>query len=142
MKLPNFAEGIDNLPQFSSSYRGITPVLNQVGEPLSTFFGFQTDGLFANQGEVDAHATQEGAAPGRFRFRDLDGNGVIDLNDRTSIGNPIPDFNGGITFKATYRNWEVEVYGYAVLGNEIFMMSNCLLTFIRCSQELLSVKEC
>ena len=128
-EITKFAEGIDNLPQFSSSYRGITPVLNQVGEPLSTFFGFQTDGLFANQGEVDAHATQEGAAPGRFRFRDLDGNGVIDLNDRTSIGNPIPDFNGGITFKATYRNWEVEVYGYAVLGNEIFMMSKLFTDF-------------
>ena len=128
-EITKFSEGIENLPQFSASYRGITPVLNQVGQPLSTFFGFQTDGLFANQGEVDAHATQEGAAPGRFRFSDLNGDGVIDLNDRTSIGNPIPDFNGGVTFKGTWRNWEVEVYGYAVLGNEIYMMSRLFTDF-------------
>lgn len=128
-EITSFAEGIDNLPQFSSTYRGITPVLNQVGQPLSTFYGFKTAGLFANQGEVDAHATQEGAAPGRFRFVDIDGNGVIDLNDRTSIGNPIPDFNGGITFKGTWRNWELEIYGYAVLGNEIYMMSRLFTDF-------------
>ena len=128
-EITSFAEGITNLPQFSSSYRGITPVLNQVGEPLSTFYGFVTDGLFANQAEVDAHASQDGAAPGRFRFRDLDNNGTIDLNDRTSIGNPIPDFNGGITFKTTWRNWEMELYGYAVLGNEIYMMSKLFTDF-------------
>ena len=128
-EITKFSEGIENLPQFSSSYRGITPVLNQVGEPLSTFFGYVTDGLFANQSEVDNHATQADAAPGRFRFKDLNDDGVIDINDRTSIGNPIPDFNGGITFKATYRNWDVEVYGYAVLGNEIYMMSKLFTDF-------------
>ena len=128
-EIVSLSEGIRDLPQFSSSYRGITPILNQIGQPLSTFFGYQTDGLFANQAEVDAHATQADAAPGRFRFRDLDGNGVIDINDRTSIGNPIPDFNGGITLKTTWRNWEAEIYGYAVLGNEIFMMSKLFTDF-------------
>ena len=98
-EIVSLSEGIENLPQFSSSYRGITPVLNQIGQPLSTFFGYVTDGLFANQGEVDAHATQADAAPGRFRFRDLNNDGVINIDDRTSIGNPIPDFNGGVTFK-------------------------------------------
>ena len=128
-EITKLAEGIDDLPQFSANYRGITPVLNQLGHPLSTFYGFVTDGLFANQGEVDAHAEQEGAAPGRFRFRDLNSDGVINLDDRASIGNPIPDFNGGVTFKGTFRNWEVEIYGYAVLGNEIYMMSRLFTDF-------------
>lgn len=128
-EIVSLSEGIENLPQFSSSYRGITPVLNQVGEPLSTFYGYVTDGLFANQGEVDAHATQDGAAPGRFRFRDINNDGVINIDDRSSIGNPIPDFNGGVTFKGIWRNWEMEIYAYAVTGNEIYMMSKLFTDF-------------
>ena len=73
--------GINDLPNRSSSYRGITPILNRVGQPLSNFFGFDVEGLFADQAAVDAAATQEGAAPGRFKFRDVDGNGEIDIND-------------------------------------------------------------
>lgn len=128
-EITSLSEGIDNLPQFSSSYRGITPVLNQVGQPLSTFYGYKTDGLFANQGEVDAHATQEGAAPGRFRFQDLDGNGIINSSDRASIGNPIPDFNTGVVFKTIWRNFELELYAYAVLGNEIYNVSKLFTDF-------------
>ena len=123
------AEGINDLPNRSSSYRGITPVLNQVGQPLSNFFGYQTDGLFASQAEVDAHATQEGAAPGRFRFRDINGDGVINTDDRTSIGNPIPDFQGGITFKVGWRNFDLEMYGFASLGNEIYNVSKLFTDF-------------
>lgn len=128
-EIVSLSEGIEDLPNFSASYRGITPILNQVGQPLSTFYGYVTDGLFASQSEVDAHATQEGAAPGRFRFRDLDNNGVIDINDRASIGNPIPDFNGGIVFKTSFRNWDLELYGYAVLGNEIYNVSKLFTDF-------------
>ncbi len=123
------AEGIEDLPDRSASYRGITPVLNQVGQPLSTYFGFEVEGLFADQGDVDSHADQEGAAPGRFKFRDLDGNGVINQNDRTSIGNPIPDFTGGITFKATWRDFDVEVYGFASIGNDIYNISKLFTDF-------------
>ncbi len=128
-EITKLAPGVDDLPQFNRDFRGISPTLNQLGQPLSNFFGFKTDGLFANQGEVDAHATQEGAAPGRFRFVDIDGNGVIDLNDRTSIGNPIPDFTGGITFKVNWRNFDAQVYGYGLVGNEIYNISKLFSDF-------------
>ncbi len=123
------SEGITDLPNRSSSYRGITPVLNQIGQPLSNFFGYEVDGLFANQAEVDAHATQDGAAPGRFRFRDINGDGVIDTDDRTSIGNPIPDFTGGLTFKVAWRNFDAEVYGFASIGNEIYNIGKLFTDF-------------
>lgn len=123
------SEGITDLPNRSASYRGITPVLNQLGQPLSSFFGYEVDGLFANQAEVDAHATQEGAAPGRFRFRDINGDGVIDTDDRTAIGNPIPDFQGGVTFKVAWRNFDLEMYGLASLGNEIYNVSKLFTDF-------------
>ncbi len=125
----SFAEGIDNVPQFSATYRGITPVLNQVGQPLSTFYGFKTAGLFANQGEVDAHATQQGAAPGRFRFEDINNDGVIDQDDRTSLGSPVPDFTGGINLNFHYRNFDLIFNGYASIGNEIYNISKLYTDF-------------
>lgn len=144
-EIVSLAPGILDLPNRSSSYRGITPVLNQVGQPLSTFYGYEVQGLFNDQAEVDGAARQDGVirtqdaqadpelgvpqGQGRFRFRDLDGNGVIDSNDRTSIGNPIPDFTGGLTIKLTYRNLELEMYSFASIGNEIYNVSKLFTDF-------------
>ncbi len=139
-EIVELSDGIENLPNRSSSYRGITPVLNQVGQPLSAFYGFQVEGIFADQAEVDAHATQDGAAPGRFKFSDIDsfdenGNltgvpdGIIDLADRTNIGNPIPDFTGGLTVKLNYQNFGLEMYSFASIGNEIYNISKLFTDF-------------
>jgi hypothetical protein len=134
------ADGIENLPNRSSNYRGITPVLNQVGQPLSAFYGFDVVGLFKDQAEVNSAPEQEGAAPGRFRFADLNGfdadgnltgspDGKIDLADRTVLGNPIPDFTGGLTIKLNYKNFGAEIYSYASIGNEIYNISKLFTDF-------------
>lgn len=139
-EIVELSEGIDNLPNRSASYRGITPVLNQVGQPLSAFYGFEVEGIFANQAEVDGHATQDGAAPGRFKFADINSfdengeltgtpDGVIDLADRTTIGNPIPDFTGGLNLKVDYKNFGVELYSFASIGNEIYNISKLFTDF-------------
>ena len=72
-EIVELAPGVEELPNRSSTYRGITAVLNQVGQPISAFYGYEVVGLFADQAEVDGAPTQEGAAPGRFRFADLNG---------------------------------------------------------------------
>jgi len=123
------APGVEDLPNRSSAYRGVVPVLNQLGQPLSSFYGFEVQGLFANQAEVDAAATQTDAAPGRFRFVDTDGSGVIDLDDRVPLGNPIPDFTGGLTIQLNYRNFELEMYSFASIGNEIYNISKVFTDF-------------
>jgi TonB-linked SusC/RagA family outer membrane protein len=128
-EIVELAPGIEDLPNRSSSYRGVTPVLNQVGQPLSAFYGFDVQGIFNDQAEVDGAATQDGAAPGRFRFRDINGDGVINLDDRTNLGNPIPDFTGGLNFKLGYRNVELEVYSFASIGNEIYNISKLFTDF-------------
>lgn len=120
--------GIESLPN-NSEYRGITPVLNQVGEPLSAFYGYDVQGIFANQAEVDGAAEQDGAAPGRFRFRDVNGDNVIDEDDRVTLGNPVPDFTGGLNLLLNYKNFELEVYSFASIGNEIFNMSKVFTDF-------------
>ncbi|MBX2873049.1 MAG: SusC/RagA family TonB-linked outer membrane protein [Saprospiraceae bacterium] len=117
------APDIDNLPDRSSTYGGIRPILNQVGQPLSAFYGFEVLGLFQDQAEVDAAPIQEGAAPGRFRYRDINEDGVINQEDRTNLGNPIADFTGGLALKLGFRNLELEMYSFASIGNEIFNLS-------------------
>ena len=128
-EIVELADNVENLPNRSASYRGVTPVLNQVGQPISAFYGYNVQGIFANQGEVDAAATQDGAAPGRFRFEDVDGNGVIDIDDRVALGNPVPDFTGGLTIKLNYQGWDLEIYTFASIGNEIFNMSRVFTDF-------------
>ncbi|MEM0992065.1 MAG: TonB-dependent receptor [Bacteroidota bacterium] len=139
-EIVSLAPDVEDLPNRSSSYRGITPVLNRVGQPLSNFFGFQVVGLFENQAAVDAAPDQEGAAPGRFQFADLNGfdedgeltgvpDGKIDLADRTDLGSPIPDFTGGITVKLDYRNFDLQMYAFASIGNEIYNVSKLFTDF-------------
>jgi len=139
-EIVELADGIEELPNRSASYRGITPVLNQVGQPLSAFYGFEVVGIFADDGAVAAAPTQDGAAPGRFQFADLNGfdengeltgvpDGMIDLADRTNIGNPIPDFTGGLNIKLDYKNFGVEIYSYASIGNEVYNISKLFTDF-------------
>ena len=139
-EIVELAEGITDLPNRSASYRGITPVLNQVGQPLSAFYGYEVLGLFADAGEVSGAPEQEGAAPGRFRFADLDsydenGNltgvpdGKIDLADRTTLGSPIPDFTGGVNINLKYKNFGIDIYSYMSIGNDIYNVSKLFTDF-------------
>lgn len=95
-------------------------VINQVGEPIGAFYGLVTDGIFQNQAEVDAHATQDGKDIGRFRFRDLNGDGIVNAEDRTIIGSPHPDFTGGLDLGLQYKNWDFSTTLFASIGNDIF----------------------
>lgn len=92
-----------------------------VGHPLASFFGYQTDGIFQTQEEVEAAAFQSAeTVPGDIRFKDLDGNGVIDEDDRTYIGNPTPDFAYGFNAEAEYKGFEVNVFFQGTQGNDIY----------------------
>ncbi|MDP6922646.1 MAG: TonB-dependent receptor, partial [Lutibacter sp.] len=84
------------------------------------FFGYKTDGIFQNQAEIDAHATQENAVPGDIRFVDVDGNGKIDAEDRTQIGDPFPDFTLGWNLSMDYKNVDFNVFTYASVGGDIY----------------------
>ncbi len=94
--------------------------INQIGHPISSFFGFMHDGFFNSQAEVDAHATQDGAAPGRIRFRDLDGDGVINDNDKGPIGNPHPDFTLGLNLGLNYKRFDFTLFLFSSIGNHVF----------------------
>ena len=112
--------------------RGGTTVINQLNNPIGTFYGLEVDGIFQNQGEVDAHVKQDGKAIGRFRFKDQPtvdtdgdgvpdaGDGIINSNDRTIIGSPHPDFVSGLNIGAKYKNFDLNVFFFSSFGNDIF----------------------
>lgn len=97
-----------------------------VGEPIGFFYGYQTQGIFQNKAEVDAYKSKDGtkiqpeAKPGDFRFADINGDGVINADDRTKIGDPTPNLTYGFNFTVAYRGFDVLIFGQGVSGNQIF----------------------
>ena len=95
----------------------------QEGQPIGVFYGYQTNGIFQNQAEVDSHASQSslGAVPqpGDLRFVDQNNDGVINEDDRTFIGNPIPDATMGLNLTLNYKNFDFQTYFFASIGNDI-----------------------
>ncbi len=94
---------------------------SDVGNPVASFYGYVTDGIFQNQQEINEHAFQsELTAPGDFRFADLNNDGVIDLADQTFIGDPSPDFIYGITGGLEFGGFDLMLFMQGANGNQIF----------------------
>ncbi|MEP6990301.1 MAG: SusC/RagA family TonB-linked outer membrane protein, partial [bacterium] len=95
-------------------------VINQVGYPIGSFFGLQADGYFRDSADVKAHATQDGAAPGRIKFVDTNKDGKITDADRVVIGSPHPKFTGGLDLGFRRGNWDLNGTMFVSYGNKIF----------------------
>lgn len=89
------------------------------GQPMGVYYGYVCDGIFQNDDQVAAHATQEGAAPGRLIFRDIDKNGVIDDNDRCIIGDPNPDLSLGLNLTFRYKSLSLDMFFAGDFGFDI-----------------------
>ncbi len=92
---------------------------NEIGNPMSSFFGYKVLGLFQSASEVESSPTQDGAAPGFFKFQDTNSDGKISPEDRTYIGNPNPKFTYGLNLAFTYKNFDLTAFLYGSQGNDI-----------------------
>ena len=97
-----------------------------VGLPINYFYGFVTEGIFQNYKEIAAHAVQtpggdptKSTAPGDIKFKDINGDGIINDQDRTNIGNSNPTFTFGLTNTFTYKNFEIIVFIQGSQGNKV-----------------------
>jgi TonB-linked SusC/RagA family outer membrane protein len=103
-----------------NSFPGNGQDITILGNSVNSVFGFVADGLFQNQEDVDAHATQAGAAPGRIRWKDLNEDGMIDENDQDYIAIfDNPDFIYGLNLNIGYKAFEVSLFFQGVKGGQI-----------------------
>ena len=103
--------------------------INRVGDAIGSFYGLVQDGIFASQAEVDAHATQPGAAVGRIRFTDLNNDGTIDDNDRQVLGSFHPSMTTGLNIGLNYKNFDLSAFVFGSFGNEIFNFNRLFTDF-------------
>ncbi|WOK07141.1 TonB-dependent receptor [Imperialibacter roseus] len=94
--------------------------LSREGLPIGAFYGYQIDGVFQNQAELDAYPHDSQARPGDLIIRDVNGDGKISLGDRTYMGSPIPTFIYGFNLEASYKGFDINVDFQGQMGNKIF----------------------
>ncbi len=108
-------------------------VRNQVGHSVGEFFGYQIIGFWNSQAEIDAANSTLKPSPGnpspvyeqdmgvgRFKYADVNKDGIITDADRTFLGNPNPKFNTGINLGVTFHGLDFSIFIYGVFGNKIW----------------------
>ncbi len=94
--------------------------LSRVGLPIGAFYGYKTDGIFQDEGELDAYPHSAQAGPGDLRFVDVTHDGILDGRDRTYIGSPIPKFIFGFNGSIEYKGIDFALDFQGQTGNKIF----------------------
>lgn len=120
-KINTIAPGVSYFD--GASFRNLTFNRNAVGQGLASFYGYQMDGYFRDAADVQNSAAQDGAAPGRFKFKDVNGDGKIDDKDRVYMGSPIPKFTYGLNLTVKYKNFSLNAFFYGKYGNKIINFS-------------------
>lgn len=101
------------------------------GHPIGYFWGYKTDGVMQNNEDVQAYLQQncggnaanalQGAdiKPGDLKFVDYNGDGVVNVEDKTELGSPTPDVTMGINLGASYKGFDISITGFAALGQQV-----------------------
>jgi hypothetical protein len=99
---------------------------SEVGGQVGEFYGYQSLGVFQTQAQIDALNAKAGGTyyraatrPGDRYFADLNNDGKVNADDRTSLGSPQPKFFGGLNLDATYKAFDFNAYFYGTYGNKI-----------------------
>jgi TonB-linked SusC/RagA family outer membrane protein len=113
-----------------------TDYIVRIGDPVGAMWGLINDGFYGindfdyntttsvytlKPGVANASGVIGTVQPGSIKFKDLDGDGVINMDkDRTIIGNPTPKFTGGLAQQFTYKNWDMSLFLNFSYGNDIY----------------------
>ncbi len=122
--LKNVVTQLPNPGQALPDGAGLTSTT--VGQPVGAFFLIPYDGIFQSKDEVNNYKNAAGkliqpyAQPGDVRYKDTNGDGVIDSKDRVFVGSPYPKFQFGLNLSAAYKGFDVSVFLQGVTGNSIY----------------------
>lgn len=108
--------------------RGVLrPTGIKVGDPLYSFYGYRTGGIFQSQEEINNYKDANGnliqpnAKLGDIKFLKKDGNtGVLSNSDFVNLGSPYPKFSYGFSYNMTWKNFDLNLFFQGVYGNKIF----------------------
>ena len=120
------ALGPEGDPILSSGGAGIRHI-TKVGEPIGSYWGYVVEGIYQNQEEIDNAPPDELAPnpqPGDFRFKDVNGDGVINEDDRTVTGNYQPDWIFGLTNSFSFRNFDLNVFLQGAIGIDVLNLTS------------------
>lgn len=106
-------------------YENNAPITNGnsrtiVGETIGRYYGWVVEGIFQNQAEIAAAPTQTGASPGDLRFKDINGDKVINADDRDYLGQPLPKLMYGANFSLEYKGFDFALFLQGVSGNSLY----------------------
>lgn len=111
-------QGRDYIP--GASVRGNYSTRTQVGYPVGAFWGYEVEGVYASDEQAAADPVwQEVKAAGYFKYRDIDGNGVINEADKTYLGSPIPWLMGGLDFGLVWKGLDFSLTLQGQVGNKV-----------------------
>jgi TonB-linked SusC/RagA family outer membrane protein len=132
-KIVKITDGVTYFDQEGRRFNGSTIVRNAVGHSIGQFYGYQINGFWNSQAEIDqaneqartrtentAAVYQNEVKVGRFRYADTNGDGIITADDRVFLGNPSPKFSYGLNIGATYKSFDFGIFFYGVQGNDIW----------------------
>ncbi len=112
--------GPDQRPIYDSAPNANNAFVATIGYPIATFFGYKYEGVFTSQEELDRYPHLAADQIGDGRYADVNGDGILDQNDKTYLGSNHPDFTAGMTNNFSYKNFSLGVQFTASYGAEVF----------------------
>ena len=126
--LSHYKNEVVKLNDFVKSIGGDIRLIE--GEAMGVYYGYVVDGIFQNEEEVYNHASQQGKGVGRFRYRDLNGDGQISEADQCIIGDPNPDLSLGLNLDFAYKGLSLSMFFTSDLGFDIYNTTKRQLNFM------------
>ena len=103
-----------------ATVEGIPVSRTEVGQAIGQFYGWVTDGIFQNPDEIaEAPFQSIDTRPGDIRFVDINEDGLINADDQTFIGNPLPDFTANLSNRISYKGFDFSALVQGVFGGDI-----------------------
>lgn len=122
-----YVDAFTNFITGDASFQSMGAVTRtQVGQPINSFYGFKTAGIFQNMAEINAYKNTAGtlvqpnARPGDFRWTDTDADGTITDNDKIFLGNSLPKYSFGFSVNLEYKGFDFMVFAQGNAGSKIF----------------------
>ena len=115
----NKVKSLGNNSAIYTGYDNKTQII-EVGHPVGEYYLYIADGIYMNEQDLQRYPTESTSVVGSVRYRDINGDGVIDENDRTYCGKPQPSWTFGLTNSFKWKNWDASFLITAQAGGKIW----------------------